>query len=204
MAIYLPIASFFSLMATAGFWIDMACLILVITLAVMDARNGFSTTLSVMLGLLIAVNAGYWLYPLMRLATDCSSFCRRNATVGAILPYILAVIIGVVIYIAIRYMFKHFFKLIVEQPMDNILGAVAGIAKALLIILIVFSCASLLPPGSAANKAFHNDSRTGRWVVPVMHNVFQHSVPKLGQSSKKSAHRAKKAKPKGKTDKKSK
>ena len=183
MSIYLPIASILSHI-TAGMLIDVSCLILVASFAIFDARRGFSTTLSALLGLLIAVHAGYWLYPFMRLATDESSFCHRHALLGAIMPYILAVLVGGVIYIAIRFVFRRFFKLIVEEPIDNILGAIAGIAKAMLIILLVFSCASLLPAGSAANKAFHEESRTGRWVVPVLRNVFQHSVPEIRQKTK--------------------
>ncbi len=203
MSIYLPIASVFSHI-TAGTWIDLACIILVVSFAIFDARRGFSTTLSVLLGLLIAVHAGYWLYPFMRLATDGSSFCHRHALLGAILPYLLAVLVGGVIYIVIRFVFRRFFKLIVEQPMDNILGAIAGIAKSMLVILLVFSCASLLPAGSAANKAFHDESCTGRWVVPVLRNVFQHSVPEIGQKSKPRKSRGKKDRQKGKAPKKAK
>jgi uncharacterized membrane protein required for colicin V production len=181
---------------TAGTWIDVACLLLVVAFAIIDAKRGFSTTLSVLLGLLIAVHAGYWLYPFMRLAVGDSAFCHRHALLGAILPYILSVLLGGIIYIVIRFVFRRFFKLIVEQPVDNILGAIAGIAKSMLVILLVFSCASLLPAGSAANRAFHQESRTGRWVVPVLRNVFQHSVPDLSKkaSSKKPHHRKDKAK----------
>ncbi len=199
MCTYLPIASIFSRI-TAGTWIDVACLVLVVSFAVFDARRGFSSTLSVLLGLLIAVHAGYWLYPFMRLATERSSFCRSHALMGAILPYLLAVLVGGVIYVVIRFVFRRFFKLIVEEPIDNILGAVAGIAKSLLVILLVFSCASLLPAGSAANRAFHQESCTGRWVVPVLRNVFQHSVPEIRQKAKarkphvKKGRSAKKAK----------
>ena len=200
MPIYLPIASILSRI-TAGTWIDVACLILVVSFAVFDARRGFSSTLSVLLGLLIAVHAGYWLYPFMRLATDSSSFCHRHVLIGAILPYILAVLAGGVIYIVIRFVFRRFFKLIVEEPIDNILGAIAGIAKSMLIILLIFSCASLLPAGSAANRAFHQESRTGRCVVPVLRNVFQHSVPEIRQKSRPRKPRANKDKKTGKAAK---
>ena len=132
MPTYLPIASILSRI-TAGTWIDVACLILVVSFAVFDARRGFSSTLSVLLGLLIAVHAGYWLYPFMRLAVGDSAFCHRHALLGAILPYILSVLLGGIIYIVIRFVFRRFFKLIVEQPVDNILGAIAGIAKSMIL-----------------------------------------------------------------------
>ena len=199
----LPIASFLS-HVTAGTWIDVACICLVLVLAIADARRGFSTTLSVLLGLLIAVHAGYWFYPIMRFAVGNSAFCRNHALLGAILPYLLAVLAGGVIYVVIRFVFRRFSKLIVEQPMDNILGAVAGIAKSMLIILLVFSCASLLPAGSAASRAFHQQSRTGQWVVPVLRNVFQHSVPDLGGKPRPKKPRPRKDKTKAKASKKAK
>ena len=76
--------------------------------------------------------------------------------------------------------------------MDNVLGALAGVAKAMLVIMIIFSCASLLPAGSKMNKAFHQDSRTGRCVVPVLHNVFQHTAPTARQQAAPRRNRAKK------------
>ena len=203
MDISLPIAIAYSRIS-AGTWIDVVCLVLVVALAIYDAHRGFSTTLSVLLGLLIAVHAGYWLYPFMRPIADGSSFCQSHATFGAILPYLLAVIVGGIIYIVIRYVFRRFFKLIVEQPMDNILGAIAGIAKSMLIILLIFSCASLLPAGSAANRAFQEESCTGRWVVPVLRNVFRHPIPAIGPQSIPRVSHTRRDKPKHKAIKKAK
>ena len=87
---------------STGTWIDIACIVLVVAFAAFDAYRGFSTTLSVLLGLLIAVHAGYWLYPAMRLAVGNTAFCRNHTQLGAILPYVLAVLMGAVIDIAIR------------------------------------------------------------------------------------------------------
>ncbi len=168
-----PVLAWLSL----GTWIDFACVAIVITFAVIDATRGFSSTLAVLLGLLITVHAGYWLYPVMRLAVGNTSFCRNHAQFGAILPYILAVVAGCLLFVLARFLFRRFFKIIVEQPVDNVLGAITGIACSMLVILLIFSCASLFPAGSKLNKAFHQDSRTGRCVVPVLRNVLQHSVP---------------------------
>ncbi len=176
---------------TTGTWIDIACLVLVVAFAVFDAIRGFSTTLSILLGLLIAVHAGYWLYPAMRLAVGNTAFCRNHAQLGAILPYVLAVLLGGVIFIAIRFIFRRFFKLIVERPLDNILGAFAGIGKSMLVILIIFSCASLLPAGSVS-KAFYEESRTGRCVVPVLYNVFTHVAPATRDQKASDRKRARK------------
>ena len=194
----MPDTSLIIASVSTGSFIDAACLAIVVTIAAIDAFRGFSSTLSALLGLLIAVHAGYWLYPVMRLAVGGTAFCRNHAQLGAILPYVLAVVVGGLIYAAVRFIFRRFFKLIVEQPVDNVLGAVAGVAKGMLVILLIFSCASLFPTGSRLHKIFHQDSRTGRCVVPVLRNVLQHSVPEQHASARPRKPRPKrdaKAKP---------
>lgn len=153
---------------SAGCWIDVACVAVLVVFIAWDAARGFSTTLSVLLGLLIAIHAGYWLYPPLEAALGKTAFCAGRPAVGALLPYAAAVGAGVVLFLVFRYFFRRFFKLIVEQPMDRALGAIAGAAKALLLMLIVFSGASLLPEGSGVRRAFCQESRAGRSVVPVV------------------------------------
>lgn len=176
---------------SAGSWIDVCCIVLIVGIAAIDARKGFSSTLSALLGLLITVHAGYWFYPAVCKAVSNTAYCQKHAQIGAVLPYVLAVLLGCAIFAVIRFAFRKFFKLIVEQPLDGILGVLGGVAKAMLIILLVFSCASLFPEGSGLNNAFHHQSWTGRCVVPVLQNVFQQTYPRAQQQIKKQRDRVK-------------
>lgn len=162
---------------SAGTWVDIGCLVLVLGLAYYDAVKGFSNTLATLLGLLIASHAGYWLYPFFYKLASSSSFAEKHFILGAILPYILAVIAGIAIFILIRLCFRKFFKLLVEQPADRVLGAISGFAKGLLIILLVFSCISLFPENTSVHRVFCHESVTGRAAIPVLQNVLSQSYP---------------------------
>lgn len=170
-------AYFFATIA-AGTWVDIGCLLVVGGMAYFNAAKGFSNTLAVLLGLLIASHAGYWLYPTFYKLVGTSSFAKDHIILAAILPYILAVFTGLALFIVIRLCFRKFFKLLVEQPADKFLGAISGIAKGMLIILLVFSCISLLPENTSAHRVFCRESVTGRAAVPVLQNVLSQSYPK--------------------------
>lgn len=163
---------------SAGTWVDIVCLLIVIGMAYYDAVKGFTSTLAVLLGLLIATHAGYWLYPAFFKLLSYTSLMENHEILGAILPYILAVIAGVGIFILLRICFKRFFKLLVEQPADKFLGIISGIAKGLLIILIIFSCISLMPPNSAMHRVICDESITGRAAIPVLQTALSQSSPR--------------------------
>lgn len=175
----------------AGTWIDIACILTILAFAVTDACRGFSSTLSALVGFVIAAVSGYWLYPATHAAVAELPYCKEHAIAGAVMPYVAAVLIGCLIYVVIRFVANRLFKLIVECPADRVLGAVAGIVKALLLIMLVFSCASLLPEGSHLHQAFHKDSLTGRTVVPVLGKAFRHAYPTAKDQVKKGAEKVK-------------
>lgn len=201
MPFFASIGSFLSGLS-AGTWIDIACILTVLAFAVTDACRGFSSTLSALVGFVIAAVSGYWLYPATRSAVADLAYCKEHAIAGAVLPYIAAVLIGCLIYVVIRFVAKQLFKLIVECPADRVLGAVAGLVKALLLILLVFSCASLLPEGSHLHKAFQEDSLTGRTVVPVLGKAFRHTYPAAKDQVRKGAEKVKEKRDEKSTSKK--
>lgn len=168
----MPLASFLSTLSTAG-WIDLVCLALVIGFAIFGAVYGLSGTLAFLLGLLLASLSAYWLYPWIQTIVLDIPLCRQNTAAAAIFPYLGAFLVGGVIFILLRFLSKHFFQLIIRQPVDRILGVFAGVLKAVLVLLIVFSCAYLLPSGYRLHKLFCNSTRTGRILVPIIHFALQ-------------------------------
>lgn len=183
MVLATPILAFSLSSLSTGTWIDIVSLALILVFTICDAIRGFSSTLSLLLGLLIAIHAGYWLYQPLNLFLGDLAFSKSHPTAGALLPYAAAIVIGILLFLLFRYFFRHFFKLIVESPMDQILGGVAGAVKALLILLIIFSGASLLPAKSPVNRAFRIESKMGRRVIPVVQTVLTRGKTLLpGQS----------------------
>lgn len=179
MSILSPVLAFSLFSLSAGSWIDIICVAIIVFCISIDAIRGFSSTLSVLLGLLIAIHSGYWLYAPFRAAFSGAAFCNRHPVFGALIPYISAIVVGVLLFILFRFVFRRFFKLLVEQPMDQILGAIAGAIKALLVLLIIFSGVSLLPGNFSVRKAFCQDSRMGRHVVPLVQTVLARGAPRI-------------------------
>lgn len=162
---------------SAGTWVDIGCLLVVLGMICLDASRGFSNTLATLLGLLIACHAGYWLYPSIHTLAGYSSIAEKHYFLGMVLPYILAVLAGLVLFIIMRLCFRKFFRLLVEQPADKVLGAISGFAKGLLILLLVFSCISLFPENTPVHRVFCNESITGRAAIPVLQNVLSQTYP---------------------------
>lgn len=150
----------------AGTWIDVACLVIVAVMAIIDARRGISATIAALLGLFAAINFGLWFCPVARSGLLRIAFFSGHPHILNAAALLEAIIAGAVVHIVVRAILTRFFKLVVVPPLDNILGAFAGIAKALMVILALFACASLLPRGAAA-KAAH-ESRAGRKLVPAI------------------------------------
>lgn len=164
MAFAASIASFIKNAGT-GTWIDIACFVLVVVLVIADARRGLSDTIGAVIGLFAGFNAGLWARPAIRSALGGSPFFGSHPALHAIATLILAILVAAVVFVVVRFVLARFFRLVVDSPLDNILGAVAGLAKALLIILALFTFARFVP-GDPAGAAL-SSSRFGRQVVPA-------------------------------------
>lgn len=167
----MPLASFFSHLSTAG-WIDLSCLVVVLAFALFGAVYGLSGTLAFLLGLLLASLSAYWLYPIIRSDVLSTSFCKSHAAAAALLPYLAAFLVGALIFILLRLVSKRFFQLIIQQPIDRVLGILAGVAKGFIVLFFVFTCAYLLPSDYRLHKLFCSQTRTGRTLLPVIRFVL--------------------------------
>lgn len=166
----------------AGTWIDIACLILVVVLIVVDARRGLSRTLASLVGLFAGFNVGIWIRPVANSALGGVAFFRHHAALHSIAALILAILLGAAVFVVVRAILTRFFHVVVASPLDNILGAIAGLAKALLIILALFACARLLP-GNPAGGVLAS-SRVGRQVVPTAMRAFGAAQPQGAAADK--------------------
>ncbi len=160
-------ASYLSNLSTSG-WIDLASVVLLIGFAIFGAVYGLSGTLAFLLGMLLASLSAYWLYPWIRTAVLELAICKENTVAAAVFPYIAAFLVGGLIFILLRFLSKRFFQVVIQRSLDHVLGVFAGILKAILVLLIVFSCAYLLPSDYRLHKLLCNRTRTGRTLVPVI------------------------------------
>lgn len=183
MALATSIASFFRNAGT-GTWIDIVCLVLMVILVIADARRGLSDTIGALIGLFAGFNAGLWARPVIRSALGNSAFFGSHSTLLAVAALVLAVLVAAAVFVIFRVVLSRFFRLVVDSPLDNILGAVAGLAKALLIILALFTFARFVP-GDPAGAAL-SSSRVGRQVVPAAMRAIGGAAQTAGAVPEKS------------------
>ncbi|MDD5708501.1 MAG: CvpA family protein, partial [Kiritimatiellae bacterium] len=157
---------------SAGDWVDLLCLAVLLTCMVLGGVRGLSGLLSSFIGLLVAISCGGLLYGPVAGAMRQADYCREHPWAGRVMPYVVAVVVCLIAYLMLRLLLVRFFKLIVEQPAERILGIVAGLAQGLLMLGLAFSLASLLPAESALSKAFCENSRVGRRAVPWLRETL--------------------------------
>ncbi len=151
---------------TPGDWVDLAALAILLICMIAGRMRGLSGLLSSLFGLLLALLGGGLLYAPLTASMRRIAYCREHPWAGAVLPYVLAVAAVLAGYMVLRAMLRRFFKLVVEPPVDGLLGMLAGLLLGLLVLLFASSLAGLLPEGSAARVIVCEESRCGGVLAP--------------------------------------
>lgn len=169
---WLATIGFFKLLTPAQ-WLDVTCLLLLIVQLVLGYCRGLVSMLTWAMALILLLQSGYWLYPLIACYARHSPLSRLNPTLGALLVYLLASIIGLLLFFILRHFLRRFFRLLVEQPVDRIFGLLAGGAIGLLMLFFVVSLAYVMPPKSSFHRLVCLESYTGRSITPALEAVLE-------------------------------
>lgn len=152
-------------------WIDIACATLIIALATWDAIRGLSATLAQIAALVLAFKLSFLLYP------HIASLIPSSGAAPA-LVFGLTLVAAFVIFIILRLIIAKVAHVILISPIDNILGAIAGIIKGLLLLLVIFCAVALVTRSYYSDTAFAK-SRTGIRVMPVVERIIAPDGVKL-------------------------
>lgn len=128
-----------------GDWVDITCLMVILAFALLGAWRGASGHVGRVVGLLAAVYAGYRLYPPIVAWMARVPALQRHADLVAVMPYVVVVAGAFLIFLLLRAALSNAIRLVVEQPLDGILGVAVGVAEAALLLAFAFSVISLLP-----------------------------------------------------------
>ncbi|MBR0056784.1 MAG: CvpA family protein [Kiritimatiellae bacterium] len=152
---------------SASDWIDITCAALVLFFAAYDARRGLSATLAQIAALVLSFKLAFVIFP------------RASAAVGGgIAGAILAAVAAVAVFLLLRYAIAKVAHVILMPPIDNILGALTGAAKALLLLLAAFFAVAL-GTGKSYSKTPFAKSRAGSRVLPAVERILAPSGEKL-------------------------
>jgi uncharacterized membrane protein required for colicin V production len=172
-----------------GDWVDAACIVAAVALMIVGGRRGISGHLSRLLGLLGAVAAGFWLFRPVAGALAHVSGADAHPWVPPLVAFVLVFALALVLFILLRRVAQRFFELVVQQPLDGILGVLAGAAHAVLALVVAFAVAVLLPAGTL-RKAMCEQSRVGRRLVPpIERRISASSIEKAKSAARRTAAR---------------
>ena len=156
----------------APMWIDIACATLIIALATWDAIRGLSATLAQIAALVLAFKLSFLLYP------HIASLLPSSGAAAPALVFGLTLVAAFVIFIILRLIIAKVAHLILISPIDNILGAIAGIIKGLLLLFVIFCAVALVTRSYYSDTAFAK-SHTGIRVMPVVERIIAPDGVKL-------------------------
>ncbi len=163
-------------------WIDLGVVIVLATCIIWDAIRGFSTTLAHVAALIIAFKLSFSVCPWVRSALGTVG--GNGGVLSALLPFVAAVVLLVIIFLLLRFALSRFIQVIVQPPVDNILGGITGLLKGLLVVFLVFAIAHVATGRNYDSTAMAK-SRTGQKLVPVLEKVISTSYRQGTASAEK-------------------
>ena len=150
---------------TAADWVDIGCAALVLVSIGVGAFRGLSGELPAEVGWILGALAGWWLY------APAHTFFSQLGALAAHPWGVVAAAAATAVLLAwgagalIRLGLGRLMKAVAKQPIDHILGTVAGLVRAVLLLLVA-TTAMLLLPWRTGHEVFCHASRTGRAFVP--------------------------------------
>ncbi len=154
-------------------WIDIVSVAVVGVCMIRDAIKGLSATVATIAALIISFKISFSLCPLFR--DFFSGIGMSSSTVFSYLPSITAIILLIILFFIFRFIFRKFISVIIPVPVDNILGALLGCAKGIMIIFAVFVVFSIVLGRSYASSPFAK-SQTGTHIIPVVDKIIPNAI----------------------------
>lgn len=164
------LASFLSELTNAN-WVDIASITILAICVIWDAVRGISATIASIAALIASFKLAFTVCSWVQLSLAKNA---GGSTVSAFLPIATTIVLLIIIFIILRFLLTKFIQVIVQRPVDNLLGALAGLIKGMLTIFLVFAITKVALGGNYSSSAF-SKSRTGRQLYPALEKVISNS-----------------------------
>lgn len=172
-----PLASVFQGF-TAETWIDLVCAVIVTAAMIWDAMRGLSATLAHILALVVSFKLAFLVYPLAVSLLIGSSGDGAGSLAMQVAAFLLTVVLLFLLFALLRFTIARVAHVVLVSPLDNILGAAAGLVKGLLAVFLAFFLV-LVVKGKDYQQTPFAKSWTGRRVIPALEKAASPSGAKL-------------------------
>ena len=151
---------------TAGNWVDIGCVLVALTAIGFGAYRGLSGELPLGTGWLVGVLAGWYVYAPAQAFYGRLDFLAAHPRAVTAATVVTAVLLAWGVAMLVRIGLSRAMKAVAKQPIDHILGTVAGLVRAALLVLFATGI-MLLVPWRRGHIVFCHESYAGRLFVPV-------------------------------------
>lgn len=153
-------------------WVDIVVLILAVAFIIYGAMQDISGIISKLLSYLGAFAIGLWIYTTIR-----ESWLIEKTYENQIGAYIISGILALIIGVGICWLLTKSLRLIVSQPYDSIIGAIASfVCFAVLFLAVLFLLK--ITPLDITN--FRDESISGRVGYSVLDSLL--AEPEINES----------------------
>jgi uncharacterized membrane protein required for colicin V production len=163
----IPLATlmdFFSRL-TSGDYVDITCAGLVLVCAGIGLARGISGELSRLVSLALGATAGYWIFvPGVQTLADLEYF-RKSPQFSGLIAFCVALLGGLICFLLLNYILSRIIKIAISTPLDRLLGLIAGLLNATILLALAFTLALILPEPSQ-RELLCRQSRVGRFATP--------------------------------------
>ena len=148
-----------------GDWVDIGCAAAVLFSIVLGGVRGLSGELPIWLGWVCGGLAGWCSYGPARDFLLTLGYLQTHPELTVAAGVVVAVLLAWGLATLVRMALERLFKAVSKKPADHVLGALAGLIRAAL--LLFFACAVLLlVPWKRGHRVFCHESRIGRFATP--------------------------------------
>ncbi|MGI6494583.1 MAG: CvpA family protein [Kiritimatiellia bacterium] len=153
-----------------GEWIDIAAGLVLLLVAIAGSCRGLSGQLASLFAALASVAAGIWFYPHLR-GVFAGGSIKATPLLSTVFAVLLAALLSALLFLLLRLLFGKIAHATIRQPVDAILGFLAGLVRGLLLCFVVFAVVFVLPLGDARKTVFEK-SVLGRFSSACLHHVL--------------------------------
>ena len=150
---------------TAADWVDVACVALTLVSIGLGAYRGISGELPADVGWVLGGLAGWYTYHPASHFYESLPFLEEHHYLAMAAAIVTVALLAWGVAALVRLGLGRLMKLVAKQPLDHILGTVAGLVRAALVLLVATAAVLLLPWYTPRHVLCH-ESRAGRIFAP--------------------------------------
>lgn len=147
--------------------IDLIAAVLTLVLLIQGAIKGISGEIGQLLALFFAFGFIWFTYVPLCDYTDAATWVPKALAGRGFWVFTLLLLVGILIFWGFQKLFTETIRLVVNQPLDAVLGAVFSLCKVIVLFTVAYVC-GLLQGSDQLRHFFDKESVIGQFITPAV------------------------------------